>query len=182
MQVCMLFCDGFEDIEALAVVDILRRANVNIDLIGVENETVESSSRVIIKMERTLREVTKKNRIYDMVILPGGGLGTANLERSADVRDFILKHVEFKKKIAAICAAPRVLAGLGLLKGKKATCYPSVKEALHDSTYVDAPVVVDGNFITSRGPATACAFGFKILEEIGMLEASRECQEKMLFG
>jgi 4-methyl-5(b-hydroxyethyl)-thiazole monophosphate biosynthesis len=181
MNVCMLFCDGFEEIEALAVIDILRRAKVSIEMIGVTNGSVESAVKVTVKMDKILSDVAASGKDYDMVILPGGGLGTANLERSDLVKSFVMRHASAGKKIAAICAAPSVLAGYGLLKGKKATCYPAVREKLNDAIYVEESVVVDGNIITSRGPATACAFGFRILEELGQKEAALEWQEKMLF-
>jgi 4-methyl-5(b-hydroxyethyl)-thiazole monophosphate biosynthesis len=182
-KVCMLFCDGFEEIEALAVVDILRRASVEIEMLGVQSgkRVVQSANRIGVTIDRTLEEAS--GELFDMVILPGGSLGTANLDRSEEVHEFVMKHANAKKKLAAICAAPSVLGKYGLLRGKRATCYPSLEEKLRGAIVADASesVVVDGDIITSRGPATACAFGFKILEELGFKSESREWQAKMLF-
>lgn len=178
MKVAVYFATGYEEIEALSVVDVLRRGGVEAIMVGVDGKTVVSAHKVSINMDMTLDEVNHDE--IDMMVLPGGGLGTKNLAAN----NIIAHHLkEFKaqgKWIGAICAAPSVLGGLGLLQGEKATCYPGFEEQLLECTHVNDRVVVSGHIITGIGPAASLEFGYKILELLKGKEAADKVSEGML--
>ncbi len=165
MKVYIFLADGFEEIEGLAVVDLLRRADIQTTTVSIqETTTVMGSHKIPIIADTTIEEV--KNDMPDMLVLPGGMPGTLNLEANKDVEAMILRNYKEGHYIAAICAAPSVFAHLGLLEGKTATSYPSFQEDLekNGSHYVFDEVALDGTIITSRGMGTAIAFGGKIIE------------------
>ncbi|KXT74100.1 DJ-1/YajL/PfpI superfamily [Streptococcus sp. DD10] len=162
-KVALLLATGFEEIEALTVVDVLRRASISCDMIGFENE-VTGSHGICIQVDR-LFEVGLHD--YDMLVLPGGMPGATNLRDNPRVIE-TLKQFELEEKyIAAICAAPIVLDQAGILKGKSFTCYDSVKEQISDGIYQKETVVKDRKLITSRGPATALAFSYELVTTLG---------------
>lgn len=170
-KVAVILADGFEEIEALSVVDIVRRSNIICDLVSIKNEMVEGSHGIFIKSDKNIAEINKDN--YTMIVLPGGLPGADNLK---ECKDLILWLRNFsnnpQKYIAAICAAPQVLAKADIVKGKKVTSYPddAFKKVLKDAEYIEnakQTVVVDGNIITSRGPATAFSFAYRLVEILG---------------
>lgn len=175
----VILADGFEEIEAIAPVDFLRRAGVRITLAGLENLRVQSSRNVGVEADILLRDLVE---LPDAVILPGGIPGATNLAKSEEVAELIKRMNETGKIIAAICAAPAVvLARLGILDGKKATCYPGCETDFSKTTVHSAErVVVDGNLITSQGPGTALEFSRAISEKLVGKEMTEKVREKML--
>ena len=159
----VIIADGFEEVEATTPVDILRRAEVDVTVAGLGSDTVTGAHGIAIKADTTLADYKD---IPDAVVFPGGMPGAENLAASSTVRNLIAKMSAEGRIIAAICASPAlVLAPSGVLKGKKATCYPGLERNFTtDIDFVKEEVVRDGNVITSRGPATAFQFGIKIAE------------------
>lgn len=176
----MLFAEGFETVEALMVVDILRRGGVELTMASInEDETVRSSHGVEVGMDALLGEVDLAD--YDAIILPGGMPGTLHLSESGAVKKAVLAMNEAGKIVSAICAAPGVLGGYGLLKGKKACSYPSHEENLAGAQVVRTPVAVDGNIITSRGLGTAGEFAFALLTALAGPEKTEQIKEAIVY-
>ncbi len=178
-KIAVLLADGFEEGEALFVVDILRRAGFACDAVAVEREIVTGSHGIRTIADRLLSSIGAEERdSYDMVVLPGGQPGSDTLRDSNEVvawvRDFDAA-AERGKYVAAICAAPQVLARAGVSAGRRLTSYPGEKyrKLFADADYVDDNrqteecVVVDGNLITSRGPGTTLPFAYRLVEILG---------------
>lgn len=178
-MIYVMLADGFEEIEALAFVDILRRADIDIETVSTDNtKTVRGAHNIEVVADKMLREITT---VSDGIVLPGGIPGTYNLQKNSIIIE-MLKEYNFKNKyIGAICAAPSILGELELLKGKKATCYPSFEKHLKDSFYTEQKVVVDGNIITSRGAGTAHEFALKFVELIKGDTVSKDLRSTMLY-
>ena len=168
-QVCVFLADGFEEVEALTAVDLLRRARVYVDTVSITDEyKVHGAHGINVQTEDLFDEVNFDE--FDMIVLPGGMPGTTNLMKHAGVRQIVTEFAQAGKPVGAICAAPTILADLGLLEGRKATCYPACEENMEDAILTGAPVTVDGNIITSRGVGTAIDFvendGAELVEKI----------------
>lgn len=177
-KILVLLSDGFEEIEALSVVDVLRRGNIDCKMCSIEGEYVTGTHGIIVKSDCNIKDIDKEN--YDGVVLPGGLPGAENLKADC-VKELILKMNENQKIIAAICAAPETLEYFNILEGKKCTSYPGFIKNKEKVSYVeDETVVVDGNIITSRGPATALDFAISILEELGCINEVEDIKEGML--
>lgn len=162
-KVAIFLADGFEEIEGLTVVDLLRRANIGIDMISITgSEKVCGSHNIEIKADLLIEAANLSE--YDMIVLPGGMPGTKNLAKHEGVKAAILSFKEAGKKLAAICAAPTVYGEMGLLKDKTACCYGGMEDGLKGANVSFDNVCVDGQFITSRGMGTAIEFGLKIVE------------------
>ncbi|MEW4353386.1 DJ-1 family glyoxalase III [Streptococcus pneumoniae] len=162
-KIAVMLANGFEEIEALTVVDVLRRANLTCDMVSFERE-VTGSHGITVKGD-VLWEGNLEG--YDMVVLPGGMPGATNL-RDNEALMAVLRHMKAEKKwIAAICAAPLALERAGILEGKTFTCYDGVEKEIQSGTYVKETVVVDGHLITSRGPSTALAFAYELVSQLG---------------
>lgn len=161
----ILLATGFEEIEAVTIIDILRRAGIDVVIAGIEGISVTGSHGITVSADKILNDVT---RDFDAVILPGGMPGALHLHNSSKVNDFIKEMNAKGVLIAAICAAPSVvLAPIGILDNKTATCYPGDQIDFAKSTkYKNKVVVADGNIITSQGPATAMEFAFSIVEKL----------------
>lgn len=161
-KVLIPLAQGFEEVEALTVADVLRRADIEVVLAGLKPGLIEGAHAISIVPETTIDAINAA--AFDMVVLPGGQPGTDNL--NADVRihallqDFALRDTW----IAAICAAPVILTDAGLLQGRHATCYPAYRDRLHGASYADTPFVCDGKIITSQGVGTAISFALKLAE------------------
>ncbi len=169
----MLFTEGYETVEALMVVDILRRGKVQVTMASItEEESVVSSHGVCVEMDATLGEVDLAD--YDAILLPGGMPGTIHLGESEAVKKAVLAMYDAHKIVAAICAAPGVLGQYGLLEGRRACSYPDHEVNLVGAKVCREPVVVDGNIVTSRGLGTAMEFAFKLLE---MLEGKDKADQ-----
>ena len=161
IAICM--ASGCEEIEGLTVVDVLRRAGMDIDMIAVSDEPLVTGSHGIsFVTDKMIAEVNWAD--YDGIVLPGGIPGTPNLGASSEVTDALRLFAQEGKLLAAICAAPSVLGEQGLLQGKKATSYPGFAENMPGAVYVEDDVVWDGNVITSRGLGTAIPFALTIVE------------------
>ena len=162
-KVAVILANGFEEIEALTVVDVLRRANISCDMVGFE-EQVTGSHDIQVKADRVFDGDLSD---YDLLVLPGGMPGSANLRDNQALISEIQTFNQEGKKISAICAAPIALHQAGVLKDKRFTCYDGVQENIADGTYQKETVVVDGNLTTSRGPSTALAFAYELVEQLG---------------
>ena len=163
-MVYLFLADGFEIIEAHAPVDMLRRAKINVQTVGVTGKTICSSCGVEVNADITMDEFEYHD--VDAVVLPGGMPGTINLENSAAVQSAIDKAVEDQAFVCAICAAPSVLGHKGLLKGKEAIAFPGFEDALDGAVLSDKYVVTDGKFITAKGAGVATQFGLEIVRAL----------------
>ena len=158
--------EGFEELEAVTIIDLLRRADVKVVTAGLADGPVVASRKTRIIPDASLDEALKQD--YDMVVLPGGMPGAEHLKNDARVRDVLVKMVESGKFAGAICAAPMALAAAGLLDGKRATSYPGFLDGMNmpNVKSTGAPVERDGKIITSRGPGTAMDFALAIIDAL----------------
>jgi 4-methyl-5(b-hydroxyethyl)-thiazole monophosphate biosynthesis len=164
-QALIFLGTGYEEVEMLTVVDMLRRADISIDMVSITGaREVTSSHKVTITADKLLEEVDFS--AADMLILPGGIPGTPNLRSCETLCRQLKTFATNGKWVAAVCAAPTILGELEILKGKKATCYPSFSDKLATGDYVKQPVVVDGHVITSRGMGTCIEFAGAIIEAL----------------
>ncbi|MBQ4121027.1 MAG: DJ-1/PfpI family protein [Clostridia bacterium] len=162
-MVCIFLADGFEMIETLTPCDILCRAGLDVRLVSVNGkEFVRSTHGVDVKTDLPLCKVDPDS--VDMMILPGGMPGAKNLYESKALIELLLRHAEEKKPIGAICAAPFILGKCGLLKGKKATCYPGFEDDLLGATVLADGVARDGNIVTAKGMGVSLAFSLALCE------------------
>jgi 4-methyl-5(b-hydroxyethyl)-thiazole monophosphate biosynthesis len=172
------FADGFEEIEAFTTIDVLRRAGVNVEMISVTpDEIVTGAHDIPVLCDKNIVNADFYNAA--LLFLPGGMPGADTLGKSEDLRKLLLRFAKENKPIAAICAAPMVLGKLGLLKGKKATCYPSFEQYLEGAEVIDAQVVKDGNIITGRGPGAAMEFALTIVDTLFDEDKVKELKEAM---
>lgn len=163
MKVLAFMANGFEEVECLAVVDVLRRAGIQTELVSIsEQAEVCSSHQVRIKADKTLNEVDLNDA--DVYFLPGGMPGATNLAECKPLCDALIKAAKEGRHIAAICAGPSVLGKLGLLKGKKATCYPGFEDELLGAEYTKQGVVTDGKITTARGLGYALDLGLELVK------------------
>ena len=162
-MIYVFLATGFEDIEAIAPVDIIRRAGLEVQTVSITGEqTVKSAHGVGIVADLLLEGVDFSKA--EMLVLPGGLPGSTNLDACKPLTDAIKRHYEAGGAIAAICAAPLVFGHLGLLQGQRATCYPGVSTELWGADYSTALVERDGKIITGKGPAAAFEFGYTIVD------------------
>lgn len=162
-RVYVFFADGFETVEALAPVDVMRRAGLQVTTVSIMGRlNVESAQGVVVMADELFENIAFDDA--DALVLPGGGVGTENLSAHEPLRALLAGACLRGLLVAAICAAPMVLGRIGLLKGKRATCYPGCEGDLFGAEYTAAPVEQDGNIITACGPGASFAFGFAIVE------------------
>lgn len=181
MKTSFLFlADGFEEVEALTPVDILRRGGIKLETVSVmENREVTGAHGVTVVADHLLKQVA--DREVDFLIFPGGMPGALNLSESKPLMDWLLAHFKRGGNIAAICAAPALVLGkLPLAPGVKLTCYPGFEEYLKGVQVVTDGVVKDGQFITGKGPAWAASFGLAVLEKMTDARKAKEVAEGML--
>lgn len=172
----MVYCflaDGFEELEAIAPIDMLKRAGIEVVTVGVTGKNVTGSHGITFVADITADEAALTDEL-EAVILPGGMPGTLNLEKSEDVQSAIDFAVSKDKYVCAICAAPSILGHKGLLKGKKATAFPGFEKDLEGAVTDNYFVACDGKFITARGAGVATEFGLKIVAELVSEEKSNE--------
>ena len=162
-KVAVILANGFEEIEALTVVDVMRRANITCHMVGF-GEKVTGSHAIQVQADRVFDGNLSE---YDMIVLPGGMPGAAHLRDNESLISELQKFDQVGKIVAAICAAPIALNRAGLIEGRNFTCYDGVQDQIADGHYHKETVVVDGNIITSRGPATALAFAYDLVETLG---------------
>ncbi len=174
-MVYVFLADGFETIEALAVVDMLRRAKIDTETVGVTGKTVKTSHNIDVTCDIVIDELNIIDA--DAIVLPGGMPGTLNLEANSTVQSSVDYCVENQKYVCAICAAPSILGHKGLLRGREAICFPGFEEDLSGATISDKYVVTDGKFITARGAGVAVDFGLEIVKALGGQELSNKIRE-----
>lgn len=172
----MFYCflaDGFEEIEALATIDIMRRADIPVTTVGVGGNMIRGTHDITVQADMHIDEFEIDENITG-VILPGGMPGVKNLYAEERVRDAVSFCVSRDLYVCAICAAPSILGRMGVLMGKHATCYPGFEDELLSAKLSTDKVVVDGKIITAKGAGVALDFGFKIVEQIeGEVKAER---------
>ena len=170
---------GFEEIEAVTIIDVLRRAGVEVVVAGTSVGLIEGSNGIKISADKTLDQVRVSD--FDMIALPGGTLGVENLKKDARLLPLLREFSEKGKYLSAICAAPSLLSSAGLLRGKQATSYPSfLREVSASCLYSEDRVVTDGKIVTSRGPGTAMEFALKLVEILVGTEKVSELKKAML--
>jgi 4-methyl-5(b-hydroxyethyl)-thiazole monophosphate biosynthesis len=178
-MVYLFLADGFEEIEALYTLDLLRRANVDVLTVGVSGKVANGSHKIPVVCDIDCASLPY-NSDFDMIILPGGMPGSINLDKAECVEKYIKLALENDKLICAICAAPFILGKRGILKGKRATCFPGFENQLEGATVVDAGVVRDGNIITGRAMGSAHEFALTILEALQGKEAADKMRKTII--
>lgn len=172
------FADGFEEIEALATIDTLRRAGLEVQIVSVTpDEMVVGAHDISVLCDVKFDDCDFSDA--KLLFLPGGMPGAATLDKHAGLRELILDFAKSNKPIAAICAAPMVLGKLGLLKGRKATCYPSFEQYLEGAECVGELVVKDGNIVTGMGPGASMDFALALVEVLVGKDKVKELEEAM---
>lgn len=163
-KVLVLFAEGSEELEAVTIVNILRRAGISVTLAGLTAGALRGSRNITLQPDTTLDAVLHDP--FDMVVLPGGLPGTTHLRNDARVIQLVQYMAQQGKQVAAICAAPSVLAAAGLLDGKRATCYPSCLDEFPNVLLQTSAIERVGNLTTSRGPGTAMDFALTLAERL----------------
>lgn len=181
MKPMIFLAEGFEESEALLPLDILRRGGLDAITVSVTSDRiVKSSHGVQVVADALISEISVED--VQMIILPGGLPGATNLDECQSLDKMIMDFASKGKSLAAICAAPMVYGKRGLLKGKKATCYPGFDKYLDGAEYTGALVECVDNFILGKGPAAAAEFGFAILEKLAGREKANEVRKGMLYA
>ncbi len=172
--------DGFEEVEAVTIVDLLRRAEIETKTVSVmEEKLVAGAHGMRLKADLLFDEADYDT--CDMIVLPGGMPGALNLRNHDELGELITEFAMTGKGLAAICAAPMALDARGALNGKTATIYPGMQNELHMASYIDSGVVEDGNVITAKGPAYAIGFALSIIEKIKGRSAADEVADGLLY-
>lgn len=172
---------GFEDIEALAPIDIMRRAGLPVETVSITDERIVTSAHGVgFVTDRLLSEIDFGEA--ELLFLPGGMPGATNLDACAPLREGLVAHYEAGRLIAAICAAPLVLGHLGLLKGRRATCYPGFETELYGADYTAALVEQDGQLITGKGPGAAMELGYVLVERLKDRQTADALREGMMYN
>lgn len=181
IKVSVLLADGFEEIEALTTVDLLRRAQIYVDTVSIADDyMVYGAHGINVQAEEIFKEADFSDS--DMVVLPGGMPGTTNLSEHEGVKRVVKEFAENGKYVAAICAAPKVLGELGLLKGKKVTCFPSVEKEMKGAVLLHSPVAADGHIITGQAAGSAIEFALKLIEVLAGAKKAREVAQAIVYG
>ncbi len=178
-KVLVILAEGFEEIEAVTPIDVLRRAGLEVTLAGVSGKTITGAHGIKFQADITLDEY---KGLPDAIVLPGGLPGAKNLGESKKVAELVKRMNSQKKLVAAICAAPAlVLAPAGVLEGKKATCYTGFEKNFPPSvSFSKDRVVVDGNIVTSCGPGSALEFALELVEQLAGKEKAQTLKEGLL--
>ncbi len=176
----ILLATGFEETEAVTIIDVLRRGKIAITSASLDQKLVEGAHAIHVKADVVIDQITEQ--LFDAVIMPGGMGGTENLLASKKVQSMLIKHADAGKIVSAICAAPMVLEQAQLLKEKKATIYPGLEDKLVSASELStSKVVTDGNIITSKGPATAMQFALTLVETLAGTDMAKEVAAGLLF-
>ena len=164
MRVLIPLADGFEEIEAITIIDVLRRAEIDVTTIFLKTNPVVGSHKIQVVADKSIDDVQTSD--FDVIVLPGGMPGSSNLKANDHIIEMIKEIHSSEGYISAICAAPIVLGHAGVLDGKKVTCYPGFEDQLGSADYIGDPVMVDGKIITGKGPGCAIPFALKLVEII----------------
>ncbi|NDC82211.1 DJ-1/PfpI family protein [bacterium] len=178
-QAMVVMADGFEEIEAISIIGVLRRAKIKVLVTGLESLEVTSCRGINVMADALLAD--EKDHHFDIIILPGGEPGCTHLQESTLLESILRRQNTEGRLIGAICSAPRILAKHGLLKGINATSFPTTASYMTESNYQEKPVVVDGLFITGRGPAIAMKFALGVVEKLCGRDTALEIKKAMLF-
>lgn len=178
-RVIVPVADGFEEIEAVVVIDLLRRADIHVVVAGVGATTVTGAHAITIRCDAPLDECDCATA--DAIVLPGGAAGTQRLRESHEVRNAVTSMFASGKLVAAICAAPTVLESCGILEGKRATSHPAHAGEMIRCRYEEAPVVEDGNVITSRGAGTSIEFAAAVVSRLLGGDAARDILQRIQY-
>lgn len=177
-MVYILLAPGFEEMEALVPADLLRRAGVEVALVGLDGELVPGGHNITVKADRLLSDVKMED--MQALMLPGGGVGVANLGSDPRVEALVRQAAQAGKLLAAICAAPSLLSKWGLLEGKQAVCYPTWKDKIADAAYLPGEkLAVDGNTVTGQAAGASFVFGLKLIEVLCGAECARRVREEI---
>lgn len=180
-HIAVFLAEGFEEIEALTVVDLCRRAKLETDMVSVTGSlTVTGSHGITVTADRLLADTDFSD--LDMIVLPGGMPGTTNLEACAPLMEQVRAFHEEKRRLAAICAAPGIFGRMGILEGRNATSHPSVTDALAGAEVSQKETVPDGHILTSRGMGTAIPFALKIIEIFTDKDKARSIGQGIVYG
>lgn len=180
-KVYVFLADGFEDVEALIPVDVLRRGGIDVTTVSISDFPLVTSAHGV-NIEADIMFEQGDFSDADLIFLPGGMPGASNLFAHKGVCKVVVDQFAAGKKVAAICAAPGVVLGqLGILEGKKATCYPGFEQMLDGATYTADLVTVDGNVTTAEGPAAAFPFAYELLAQLVDKKTSDQIAEGMRF-
>ncbi len=180
-KLAIFLAEGYEEIEALTVVDLCRRCGLTIDMVSVAQEKMTKGSHgIAVEADKTIDAIDWDS--YDMLVLPGGMPGTLNLEACEELMSQVDRFYEAGKYIGAICAAPSIFGHRGLLKGRKACCYPSFESHLEGADVAEDSVCKDGHVVTSRGMGTAIDFGLAIVEIFCGSEKAYELRNGIIAG
>lgn len=179
-KAALFLATGFEEIEAVSTIDVLRRGGIDLNIVSVSGmDFVEGAHNIAVKSDALFFSIDYDE--YDLLILPGGMPGAENLRKHEGLCELLVKANDEGKTIAAICAAPYVLGELGILKGKQATCFPGYESSLEGAEVLEQDIVKDGNIITGRGAGVAVAFGLEILKLSKTEEDVRSLADKMIY-
>lgn len=179
-KVYLFLADGFETVEALAPIDVMRRANIEVVTVSIMGrKEVVSAQDITVLADTLFEDICCKDA--DALVLPGGSVGTDNLSAHNPLRSQLVEAYTNGKLVAAICAAPMVFGRIGILEGRKATCYPGCESDLFGATYTAAPVELDGNIITACGPGVSFDFGFAIVKHLCNSEMVTTLRSQMQF-
>ena len=182
-MIMLFLADGFEEIEALTAVDLLRRAGAEVVTVGVTGKTVTGSHGIEVRADVTAKEAAKRlaaGEVPEMVVLPGGMPGSVNLDASPVVDAYLRAATEADSFICAICAAPFVLGRRGLLRGCRATCYPGFEKDLLGAAVEDAGVVIDGKRITGRAMGSATEFALALVAAVCGNETAEKIRKSII--
>ena len=178
-KIAVHLAEGFEEIEAISIIDVLRRAGFHVTIVSMNKSMeVNGAHEITVKANVLFEDLDYDN--IDMIVLPGGMPGAANLKAHSGLREQILNFNDSEKPMAAICAAPMVFGNLGLLKEKQATCYPGFEDELHGAIITGEAVAEAGNIITGKGAGVAIKFALKIVEKFNGKEVADDLGAKMI--
>jgi 4-methyl-5(b-hydroxyethyl)-thiazole monophosphate biosynthesis len=179
MRVLIPLADGVEELEAVTVIDVLRRGNIEVVSAALGDVlSVKGSRGVTLLADATWASLDLSG--FDALVLPGGGKGTEALSEDPRIEEAVIAFHEAGKIVAALCAAPTVLAQAGILEGRRATCYPTCAEQLGDAYDDGAPVIADGTIITSQGPGTAMLFALVLVQHLAGDETAQRVADGLL--
>lgn len=179
-KVCVFLADGFEEVEGLTVVDLLRRAGIEVTTVSIMGRNmIHGAHGIDVSADCQFEE--KQYDEEDMLVLPGGMPGTTNLGDHKGLKNLLERFYKNGNYIAAICAAPSVFGKLGFLQGRKATCYPSMEDTLEGAQFVEDSAVCDGNVITSRGVGTAIEFSMLIIEKLLNKKTADDLKDSIVY-
>lgn len=179
-RVLVPIADGTEELEAVAVIDIMRRGGIEVIVAGI-SESITCSRGVVIKSDCKLSEIDEQE-LFDAIVIPGGAIGTENLASDGHLKQLIVKHRQNKRILGAICAAPAILTKHEAVPvGNRITSHPSVKKYFSDYNFSEDIVVIDNGIVTSRGAGTSIEFGLRLVELLVSRSASEEVAKGMVF-